>query len=302
MDFSSVSKTIVESPTRVRSLKNVILTKGWLESIPFLGINRFELVICTGVLHHLKGPPQRLKILNDAQIDAGGANLMIYAQYGSTSIYHVQNVPREINGGERRVTNEIRNAKALLQVLPITDWHFKRNGVFDLNIEDIELYDRLLNKRDVCYDVVNVHVLVDKGGYRFVDHDSPESRMEMISKPSLFLGEMVPALSKNSVLKKQYICEIFSGMIQQHSIYISKQTQSDARWNRKGNVIFANGFPAGFPSILKENTRSIKLGNVSYISSHLARKGGERQFDNSTRLRIITRPEYIGEFVCFTIV
>ena len=58
-----------------------------------------------------------------------------------------------------------------------------------------------------------------------------------------------------------------------------------------------NGFPSGFQSIMNENIRHIKLGNVRYIFSHLARKGGVRQFDNTTRLRITTKPEYIGEFV-----
>ena len=297
MDFSSVSKRIVETRTKIRNLKNVILLTGWIESIPFLGINKFELVICTGVLHHLKYPSQGLQILNDAQMDTGGANLMVYAQYGRTSIYHIQKLLRIINDRERRLNNEIGNAKALLKILPITNLYFKEKDVFDLKKNDIELYDRLMHKRDVSYNVVDLYGLVDKGGYRFVEHDSPESRISIHLKPNVFLEEMVPALSKKSLLMTQYIGEIFNGMIDQHSIYISKQPKSEALWNRKGNIIFANGYPSGFQSIMVENTRHIKLKNISYIFAHLARKGGERQFDNSTRLRIINKPEYIGDFV-----
>ena len=241
IDFSSMSKQIAQTRARMRSLSNILWIKDWLESVPFLGINRFDLVICSGVLHHLKSPSQGLQILNSAQLHTGGAILMVYAQYGRTGIYHIQKILRKINDGGRIVSKEIRNANALLKILPITNWYFKRKGVDDINIEDIELYDRLLHERDICYNVVDLHDVVDTGGYNLVAHDSPESRIAMLLKPSVFLEDKVPALFKKSFIIKQLVGEIFNGMVEQHSIYISKNTKSEAIWNRKGNAIFANG-------------------------------------------------------------
>ena len=295
MDFSSVSKQIAQTRARIRNLKNILWITDWLESIPFLGINRFDLVICSGVLHHLKSPSQGLQILNAAQLHTGGAILMVYAQYGRTSVYHIQKVMRKINNMERTVINEITNTKAILKVLPRSNWHFKRNGLIGLNIQDdIEIYDRLLHKRDVCYDVVSLHAIVQTGGYKFVDHDSPESRITLSLNPHIIITKSVPSILMKSVIMKQSIGEIFDGTMMLHSIYISKQTKSEADLNKEGNVIFANGSPLGFQNIIHKNNRQGRDGNVPYIFANLARKGAELETNG---FKIIIRPEYIGKFV-----
>ena len=114
MDFSVASKQISQTRARIRGLRNIIWITSWIQSVPFLGINRFELVICTGVLHHLKGPTKGLQILNDVQLDTGGAVVMVYAKYGRTSVYHIQNVMQIINTRERVLKNEIRNTVNVL--------------------------------------------------------------------------------------------------------------------------------------------------------------------------------------------
>ena len=297
MDFSFASKQIAQRRARMRKLRNIIFINDWIESVPFLGINIFDLVICSGVLHHLKKPFQGLRILNNAQLDNGGAILMVYAQYGRTSIYHIQKVMREINGGEKIVSNELRNTKILLETLPDTNWHFKQNDAYNWNVEEIEIYDRLLHKRDVCYDVAYLHTVVEMGGYRFVEHASPDSRIHMSLNPNVFIKESVPGISKKSVLMKQFIGEIFNGMKSIHTIYISKEIKSEALLNRQENVIFANGLPIGFQNIIHENGRHKNIGNMSYMFAHLSRKGGDREYDSTTGSKVIVRPEYIGEFV-----
>ena len=297
MDFSPVSKQIAQTRTRIRKLSNILWITDWLESVPFLGINRFDFVVSSGVLHHLKRPSKGLKVLNDAQLDTGGAMLMVYARYGRTGVYHIQNMTRQVNGGAKDISNEIRNTKPLLKTLPDTNWYLKRNSVLDLNINDIEIYDRLLHKRDVCYDVLDLYEVVESGGYKFVEYDSPESRITMSLNPKIFITKMVPAISKKSFLMKQSIGEIFDGMVILHSIYISKQTQSEAALNKQGNVIFANGCPLGFQNIIHENGKHSSIDNSSYIFARLSRKGSEREYDKTSGFKIITRPEYIGEFV-----
>ena len=47
MDFSSVSKQIAQTRATIRKLSNIVWLNDWLESLTFLGVNRFELVICS---------------------------------------------------------------------------------------------------------------------------------------------------------------------------------------------------------------------------------------------------------------
>ena len=144
-----------------------------------------------------------------------------------------------------------------------------------------EIYDRLLHKRDICYDIKDLHSVVESGGYNIVEYDSSESRIHLSLNPNVFIKNMVPAISKKSVLTKQCIGAMFNGMLIKHSIYMSKETESKVQFYGGGNVIFANGSPLGFQSIIHENTKQTKIGNISYIFANLSRKGGQ----------------FIGEFV-----
>src|SRR5262249_32730543 len=51
---------------------------------------RFDLIVCTGVLHHLREPDRGLRALRDVLNPGGAMHVMVYAAYGRTGVYMLQ--------------------------------------------------------------------------------------------------------------------------------------------------------------------------------------------------------------------
>ena len=63
--------------------------------------------VSTGVLHHLKIPQKGLNIVNEAQLEHGGAEFMVYGKIGRASVYMMQKLLRIVNHKEQVVSGEI---------------------------------------------------------------------------------------------------------------------------------------------------------------------------------------------------
>ena len=76
----------------------------------------FDQVVCTGVLHHLPDPDFGLRALRDVLQPNGAMRLMVYARYGRTGIYMMQEYCRllEINASAA----DLRDLGATLETLP----------------------------------------------------------------------------------------------------------------------------------------------------------------------------------------
>ena len=60
---------------------------------------KFDHVICTGVLHHLPDPDAGLRALHDVLAPAGALHLMVYAPYGRAGVYMLQDYCRRLGIG-----------------------------------------------------------------------------------------------------------------------------------------------------------------------------------------------------------
>lgn len=76
----------------------------------------FDLVVCTGVLHHLPDPDRGLRALRDVLALDGAMHLMVYAPYGRTGVYMLQDYCRRLGIGTS--SEEIRELAATLAMLP----------------------------------------------------------------------------------------------------------------------------------------------------------------------------------------
>ena len=108
IDFSSSSMKIAQQRTRYRDLRNIIWINSWIEGIRFFGIGAFETLECSGVLHHLKSPQNGLKVVNEAQTRQGEAEFMVYATFGRTGIYQIQELLSIINAKGEIVKRELK--------------------------------------------------------------------------------------------------------------------------------------------------------------------------------------------------
>ena len=116
IDFSATSVRCTEELKRKYNLDNLQVRQLPIERVGDLKMS-FDQIICTGVLHHLAEPDAGLSALRGVlKPDGGAMHLMVYAPYGRTGIYMLQEFCRRI--GIHANDEEIRDLIAALKALP----------------------------------------------------------------------------------------------------------------------------------------------------------------------------------------
>ena len=148
-----VSRTSLEHTERLKEKYN--LTNLELEQLPVERVaaleRRFDLIVCTGVLHHLADPGKGLCALRSVLKPGGAIYLMVYARYGRAGIYMFQEYCRRLGIGTTK--REIKELAEVVKTLP--NQHplaALLGGARDAGDADA-LADALLNPRDRSYTV-----------------------------------------------------------------------------------------------------------------------------------------------------
>lgn len=121
---------------------------------------QFDLIICTGVLHHLADPDTGLRALRSVLRPDGAMYLMVYAPYGRTGVYMLQEYCRKL--GIEPSRQEIHDLIAVLKMLP--QHHpllTTQGGSRDFPNADA-LADAVLNPRDRSYSVPQLFDFIDR--------------------------------------------------------------------------------------------------------------------------------------------
>jgi SAM-dependent methyltransferase len=162
-----VSTTSLEHTNRLKQKHN--LTNLETHQVPIENVNeldqRFDLIICTGVLHHLADPDAGLRALRSVLKPDGAMYLMVYAPYGRAGVYILQDYCRRLGIGTS--PQEINDLVAVLKVLP--PYHpllASQRGARDFLNGDA-LADALLNPRDRSYSVPELFEFVERNGLTF---------------------------------------------------------------------------------------------------------------------------------------
>jgi SAM-dependent methyltransferase len=164
IDVSATSVTCTEQLKRSYQLENLQVHQLSIERAGELKTT-FDLIVCTGVLHHLSDPDAGLRALRTVLEPDGAMHLMVYAPYGRAGIYMMQNFCRQI--GIPATDTEIRNLLAALKALPpghpleklfreAPDFHHP-SGVADA----------LLHPQDRAYSVRQFFDLIEQGDLTF---------------------------------------------------------------------------------------------------------------------------------------
>jgi 2-polyprenyl-3-methyl-5-hydroxy-6-metoxy-1,4-benzoquinol methylase len=115
IDFSATSVRCTEDLKEKYNLSNLQLRQLPIERASELE-ERFDQIVCTGVLHHLADPDAGLRALRSVLKPDGAMHLMVYAPYGRTGIYMLQEFCRRI--GIHATDEEIRDLISALRALP----------------------------------------------------------------------------------------------------------------------------------------------------------------------------------------
>lgn len=150
LDMSETARAIAQERCQIRGLRNITFVTGDLLSAPDLG--PFDYIDCCGVLHHLSDPQPGFDALSRALAPGGGIGIMVYAPYGRSGVYPLQEafgaLSQGMSAGER-----LKMGQAVAAELP--EGHpFRRNpNLLDHEASDAGFYDLLLHAQDRPYTV-----------------------------------------------------------------------------------------------------------------------------------------------------
>lgn len=147
-------------------LKNLELHLLPIEEVDSLNQN-FDLILCSGVLHHMASPQTGMNALADVLRPQGVAAIMVYARYGRIGVEIMQSVFRQI--GLRQDDESLRMVRTGLNSLDPS--HAARAYLAvatDLSY-DAGMVDTFLHGRDVSFTVQDCLDLVEHAGLVFQD-------------------------------------------------------------------------------------------------------------------------------------
>jgi SAM-dependent methyltransferase len=167
LDRSAAAERIARARADRRGLTNIAWERRSLLDLPGSGLGPFDYIDCCGVLHHLPDPAAGLRALLSVLAPGGGLGLMVYAPYGRTGVYMVQDALRVLAPPDQPPAARLDVAKRVMRTLPETAW-LRRNTNFGDHIDggDAGLYDLLLNPRDVAFTAPAFHALLAEAGLR----------------------------------------------------------------------------------------------------------------------------------------
>jgi SAM-dependent methyltransferase len=215
IDVSATSVRCTENLKEKYNLQNLQIYQLPLERVQELGVS-FDQIVCTGVLHHLADPDSGLRALRGVLKQDGAMHLMLYAPYGRTGIYMLQEFCKRI--GIRSTDGDIRELMVALRALP--PGHPLQNLLRDSPDFQHEgaVADALLHPQDRAYSVPQLFDFLERNQLTFGRwlRQAPYS-------PSCGIMAQIPQASRMADLPvaEQYAAaELFRGTMIRHSLIV----------------------------------------------------------------------------------
>lgn len=230
LDLSGASMEIARERARVRGLDNIDWTRASLLEVGRQLSGTFDYINCTGVLHHLDDPDAGLCALRDVLAPGGVMGVMVYARYGRTAIYQIQELMRRINGPDLAEDQAIANTRKVLESLPETNW-LKRSPELHTDHErhgDAGLYDLFLHSTDRAYSVPELFQWLDDAGLELLDY----ADQSLAYEPRFYLRdpELTQRVDGLPRRERNAIAELLSGAITKHTFYCAPEVRDPPRF------------------------------------------------------------------------
>jgi SAM-dependent methyltransferase len=212
IDFSATSVQHTEQLKRKYKLDNLRLEQLPLERAGDLG-KTFDQIVCTGVLHHLPDPAVGLRALRSVLEPHGALHLMVYAPYGRSGIYMLQEFCRRV--GFRAPEGDIGELLLALKALPAAHPLTRLLQEAPDFRSETGLADALLHPQDRAYSVPQLFAFLNANGLTF----GRWLRQAPYSLRAGLMSRIPGALRAASIpLEEQYAAvELFRGNMMRHS-------------------------------------------------------------------------------------
>ena len=221
IDVSATSIRRTQTLKKKYSLENLTLHQMPIEHVGELGAQADQ-IVCTGVLHHLPDPDLGLLALRKVLAPSGAMQLMLYAPYGRTGIYLLQDYCRKLGLGPSK--RDIQHLKDALKLLP------KQHPLSPMLSQaldfqdDAALADALLNPQDRAYSVPEIFDFLDRAKLEF-----GRWLRQAPYQPTCGLFASSPhrdALSRLQTPEQYAAAELFRGTMFMHSFVVYHASSS----------------------------------------------------------------------------
>ncbi len=214
IDLSKASRTTAEARAKMRNLKDITFVTGSLLDAPDYG--PFDYIDCCGVLHHLPNPDAGFSRLQEALAPGGGMGFMVYAPYGRSGVYPLQEAFGALYG-EAKPQDRLKAARKLFEKLP-QGHPFKSNtNVNDHKAGDAGFYDLLLHSQDRAYDVAELCATLERTGWS----------LSGFVQPVLYdLARFADIPKGMDEITQMALAEKLNGTIRTHTAYAVSKTEA----------------------------------------------------------------------------
>ncbi len=251
IDLSSASRKLAEARAKIRGLTSVTFVTGSLLDAAEYG--PFDYIDCCGVLHHLPDPDAGFAALRAALAPGGGMGFMVYAPYGRSGVYPLQEAFGALFG-DLPPKKRLKAAKEIFAALP--DGHpFKSNpNVNDHRNGDAGFYDLLLHSQDCAYAVPDLLATLERTDWQ----------LSGFTTPALYdLSRITPRPDVMSDAQAMALAEKLTGTIRVHTAYAVPAGPDHAPANGKNRALIPHLKGVGVAAL----AQAIARGQAITLSS-----------------------------------
>ncbi|EIE49482.1 methyltransferase [Salipiger aestuarii] len=207
LDLSTASRAVAEARAARRGLGGIDFHTGSLLDAADYG--QFDYIDCCGVLHHLPDPAAGFAALRGALAPGGGMGFMVYAPYGRSGVYPLQDAFGALFDG-LPPQDRLEQARRIVADLPEGHPFAANRNLGDHHASDAGFYDLLLHGQDRAFAVPELLETLDATGWRLAS----------FTAPAIYdLARITPVPEGMNPRQQMAIAEKLRGTIRMHVAY-----------------------------------------------------------------------------------
>lgn len=206
---------------RKHDLRNLHLIEGDFRDLQVLNNQEFDLIICTGVVHHLKDPTSGLIAINKLLKPNGVAHISVYSKYPRISMQPFKDAIRSLGANQ---TDESANFVRRI----ISQLHIRHPArIFSDSFEDVahnsELIDLYLHQQEQYFSIPELMDILKMANLKIKSWSYPERVSLMYTVPELALKDEYWKIDR---IERWHISERFEHSPQMHQFFAVKESSN----------------------------------------------------------------------------